>query len=78
VGSIDAGMIGAFVLFGIKASVVFPAILTFRAIFFWLPIVPGVIAYFQLRRTVAGWDAERHGRSHSYTSQSKVRPAEAR
>jgi uncharacterized protein (TIRG00374 family) len=77
VGSVDAGMIGAFVLFGINAKVVFPAILTFRAIFFWLPIVPGVIAYFQLRGTVAGWEAERRARSDGYTSQSKVRPAEA-
>jgi uncharacterized protein (TIRG00374 family) len=78
VGSIDAGMIGAFVLFGVKAGVVFPAILTFRAIFFWLPIVPGVIAYLQLRRTVAGWEAERGARRDGYTSQSKVKAAEAR
>jgi uncharacterized membrane protein YbhN (UPF0104 family) len=77
VGSVDAGMIGAFVLFGINAKVVFPAILTFRAIFFWLPIIPGVIAYFQLRGTVAGWEAERRARSDGYTSKSKVRPAEA-
>ncbi len=80
VGSIDAGMIGAFVLFGFDARDVFPAILTFRAIFFWLPIAPGVIAYFQLRRTVAGWDDERERekrRTSGYTSKSKVRPAEA-
>ena len=79
VGSVDAGMIGAFVLFGIKAKIVFPAILTFRAIFFWFPIVPGVIAYFQLRHTVAGWDAERDlkRREDGYTSKSKVRAAEA-
>jgi uncharacterized protein (TIRG00374 family) len=82
VGSIDAGMIGSFVLFGFGGSVVFPAILTFRAIFFWLPILPGVIAYFQLRRTVAGWDAERRAepeadRARGYTSESKVRTAEA-
>jgi uncharacterized protein (TIRG00374 family) len=77
VGSVDAGMIGAFVLFGIQAKIVFPAILTFRAIFFWLPIVPGVIAYFQLRRTVAGWESERNARKDGYTSESKVRAAEA-
>src|SRR4051794_30999077 len=77
VGSVDAGMIGAFVLFGIQAKIVFPAILTFRAIFFWLPIIPGVIAYFQLRRTVAGWESERNARKDGYTSESKVRPAEA-
>ncbi|HEY1358569.1 MAG TPA: lysylphosphatidylglycerol synthase transmembrane domain-containing protein [Thermoleophilaceae bacterium] len=79
VGSIDAGMIGAFVLFGLDAKDVFPAILTFRAIFFWLPILPGVVAYFQLRHTVAGWDEEREQkrRPKGYTSESKVRTAEA-
>jgi uncharacterized protein (TIRG00374 family) len=69
VGSVDAGMIGAFVLFGIPAaSVVFPAVLTYRVIAFWLPIPPGIIAFFQLQRTVAGWRVE----TRSYTSKSKV------
>jgi uncharacterized membrane protein YbhN (UPF0104 family) len=68
VGSVDAGMIGAFVLFGIPAGIVFPAVLTYRVIAFWFPIPPGVVAFFQLRRTVARWEAERQG----YTSESKV------
>jgi uncharacterized protein (TIRG00374 family) len=68
VGSVDAGMIGAFVLFGIDSGVVFPAVLTYRVIAFWLPIPPGIVAYFQLRRTVAAWEAERG----VYTSESKV------
>jgi uncharacterized membrane protein YbhN (UPF0104 family) len=74
VGSVDAGMIGAFVLFGIDESVVFPAVLTYRVIAFWLPIPPGIVAFFQLRGTVAGWEAERARTSASqgYTSQSKV------
>jgi uncharacterized protein (TIRG00374 family) len=59
VGSVDAGMIGAFVLFGIDESTVFPAVLTYRVIAFWLPIPPGIVAFFQLRGTVAGWEAER-------------------
>jgi uncharacterized protein (TIRG00374 family) len=67
VGSVDAGMIGAFVLFGIDESTVFPAVLTYRVIAFWLPIPPGIVAFFQLRNTVAGWEAER-----LYTSESKV------
>lgn len=70
VGSVDAGMIGAFVLFGIPSDIVFPAVLTYRIIAFWLPIPPGVVAYFQLRRTVAGWEGER--RKKGYTSESKV------
>jgi uncharacterized protein (TIRG00374 family) len=67
VGSVDAGMIGAFVLFGIDEATVFPAVLTYRVIAFWLPIPPGIVAFFQLRNTVTGWDRER-----AYTSESKV------
>ena len=69
IGSVDAGMIGAFVLFGIPKEIVFPAVLTYRVIAFWLPIPPGLVAYFQLRRTVARWEEERG----VYTSESKVK-----
>jgi uncharacterized membrane protein YbhN (UPF0104 family) len=34
-------------------------VLVFRALTFWLPMVPGAIAYFQLRGTVDRWRAER-------------------
>jgi uncharacterized membrane protein YbhN (UPF0104 family) len=51
-------MIGAFTLFGIDESVVFPAVLTYRVIAFWLPIPPGIVAYLQLRRTVGRWRRE--------------------
>ncbi len=68
VGSVDAGMIGAFVLFGVDSGIVFPAVLTYRVIAFWLPIPPGIVAYFQLRGTVTRWEKERQG----YTSESKV------
>jgi uncharacterized protein (TIRG00374 family) len=74
VGSVDAGMIGAFVLFGIDESTVFPAVLTYRVIAFWLPIPPGIVAFFQLRNTVAGWEHKRRDASArgDYTSESKV------
>ncbi len=58
VGTVDAGMIGAFVLFGIPAATVFPAVLVFRLVSFWLPIPVGIWAYVQLRRTVHGWARE--------------------
>ncbi len=58
VGAVDAGMIGAFVLFGIPETTVFPAILVFRLVAFWMPIPPGIIAFFQLRKTVQRWEAE--------------------
>jgi uncharacterized membrane protein YbhN (UPF0104 family) len=74
VGSVDAGMIAAFVLFGIDEATVFPAVLCYRVIAFWLPIPPGIVAFFQLRATVAGWDRERADgvAAGLYTSQSKV------
>ncbi|MEA2347407.1 MAG: putative heme transporter [Thermoleophilaceae bacterium] len=67
-GTVDVGMIAAFLLFGVPGEIVFPAVLTYRVMSFWLPIPPGVVAYFQLRRTVAGWREER------YTIKSKVTP----
>lgn len=75
VGSVDAGMIGAFVLFGMPTEVVFPAVLAYRVIAFWLPIPPGIVAFVQLRKTVAGWQGERDRvrASRGYTSESKVR-----
>jgi uncharacterized protein (TIRG00374 family) len=58
VGAVDAGMIGAFVLFGLPEETVFPAILIFRLVSFWMPIPPGIVAFFQLRNTVRRWEAE--------------------
>lgn len=58
VGAVDAGMIGAFVLFGIPENAVFPAILIYRLVAFWMPIPPGIVAFFQLRKRVARWEEE--------------------
>jgi uncharacterized protein (TIRG00374 family) len=58
VGAVDAGMIGAFVLFGLPEETVFPAILIFRLVAFWMPIPPGIVAFFQLRKTVHRWEEE--------------------
>jgi uncharacterized protein (TIRG00374 family) len=58
VGSVDAGLIAAFLAFGLPSSAVFVAVLTYRVIAFWLPIPPGIVAYFQLRRTVNRWRTE--------------------
>src|SRR5215210_2202380 len=69
VGTIDAGMIGAFLIFGQPGDIIFPAVLAYRTIAFWVPVPPGVVAYFGLRRTVSRWESERE---EGYTSQSKV------
>jgi uncharacterized protein (TIRG00374 family) len=81
VGAVDAGMIGTFVLFGVPSAEVFAAVLIYRLIAFWLPIPPGVVAFLQLRRTVARWQrgaapavgiADRAGAPGAITSESKV------
>ncbi len=54
-GGVEGGMIGAFAAFGVNLDLAVLAVLSYRAISFWLPTVPGAVAYFQLRRTVARW-----------------------
>jgi uncharacterized membrane protein YbhN (UPF0104 family) len=58
VGGVDGGMIGAFLAFGVDPATAVLAVLSYRAIAFWLPTLPGLIAYFQLRRTMGEWKAE--------------------
>ncbi|MBJ7329951.1 MAG: flippase-like domain-containing protein [Solirubrobacteraceae bacterium] len=59
VGGVDGGMIGAFAALGVDAGTATVAVLVYRAFAFWLPTIPGAIAYFQLRHTVQGWRDER-------------------
>ena len=73
VGAVDAGMIGAFSIFGVDNSVVFPAVLTYRVIAFWLPIPPGIVAFVQLRSTVAQWEQERGESAASVATLQKVK-----
>lgn len=87
VGAVDGGMIGAFLIFGVPAATVIAAVLIYRLIAFWLPVPPGIVAFFQLRGTVARWEEEgrpaieddvpgaempRPSASPSITSESKV------
>lgn len=58
VGAVDAGMIGVFVLFGFPEAEVFAAVLVYRLMAFWMPIPPGVVAFFQLRKRVKVWKSQ--------------------
>jgi uncharacterized protein (TIRG00374 family) len=55
IGGVDGGLIGAFAAFGVSVGLAVPAVLTYRLFAFWLPSIPGAIAYFQLRRRVSEW-----------------------
>jgi uncharacterized membrane protein YbhN (UPF0104 family) len=57
-GGVEGGMIGAFAAFGVNFNLALLAVLSYRAISFWLPTPLGVGAYIQLRRTVARWRGE--------------------
>ena len=58
IGGVEGGMVGALVAFGVDPGLAVLAVLAYRGFAFWLPIVPGAIAFFTLRRTVVGWEAE--------------------
>jgi putative heme transporter len=59
IGGVDGGMIGAFSAFGVPVQVSIVSVLAYRAFAFWLPTLPGGVAYLQLRRTVHRWEADR-------------------
>jgi uncharacterized protein (TIRG00374 family) len=65
IGGVDGGMIGAFSAFGVDVELSIVAVLAYRAIAFWLPTLPGAVAYLQLRRTVNRWRAA--SQAPSYT-----------
>jgi uncharacterized protein (TIRG00374 family) len=54
VGSVDGGLIATFVAFGVEPGLAIVAVLTYRAFAFWLPTLPGALAYVQLRRRFGG------------------------
>ena len=69
IGGVDGGMIGAFTAFGVPVQLAVVAVLAYRGFAFWLPTLPGAVAYLQLRRTVARWQSSeaRTSEAASYT-----------
>ena len=74
IGGVEGGMIGAFAAFGVNLELATLAVLSYRAISFWLPTFPGAIAYFQLRRTVAAGARKRRSEARGRSARS---PGEA-
>jgi uncharacterized membrane protein YbhN (UPF0104 family) len=61
IGGVEGGMIGCFLALGVNASAAIIAVFAYRAISFWLPTLPGLLAYLQLRRRVSGWRSAESG-----------------
>jgi len=49
-GGIDGGLIGTLIVYDIPAAPVAAAVLAYRVILFWLPLLLGAIAFISLRR----------------------------
>jgi uncharacterized membrane protein YbhN (UPF0104 family) len=64
-GGVEGGMIGALAAFGVDFKLAVLAVLSYRAISFWLPTPLGAVAYLQLRRTVSRWRDEQSARAAS-------------
>ena len=50
IGGIDGGLFGALVCLGTPAAATAAAVLAYRVILFWLPLIVGAIAFLSLRR----------------------------
>jgi uncharacterized protein (TIRG00374 family) len=55
-GGVDGGMIGALIALGAAAPVTIAAVVVYRLISCWIPTLPGLAAYLQLRRRIGDWD----------------------
>jgi uncharacterized membrane protein YbhN (UPF0104 family) len=51
-GGIDGGLIGALIVYGIDPAAAAAAVLVYRVILFWVPIVMGAPAFWSLRRSL--------------------------
>jgi uncharacterized membrane protein YbhN (UPF0104 family) len=54
IGGIDLGLIGTLVVYGAPAATTAAAVLAYRVILFWLPLILGAIAFAALRRNMPG------------------------
>jgi uncharacterized protein (TIRG00374 family) len=54
IGGIDGGLIGTLIVYGAPAAGTAAAVLAYRVILFWLPLVAGAIAFTALRRDMPG------------------------
>jgi uncharacterized protein (TIRG00374 family) len=51
-GGIDGGLIGTLIVYGIPAAPAAAAVLVYRVILFWLPLLAGAVAFISLRRAL--------------------------
>ncbi len=50
IGGVEGGMIGALIAFNVPGGLAIVSVLSYRAFSFWLPTIPGAIAYISILR----------------------------
>jgi uncharacterized membrane protein YbhN (UPF0104 family) len=55
IGGVEGGMVGVFVACGVPLSAAIVGTIAYQVISTWLPVLPGLGAYFSLRRRVGRW-----------------------
>jgi uncharacterized protein (TIRG00374 family) len=58
IGGVEAGLVGALVLYGVALTPATAAVLAYRAIALWVPALLGAVAFVALRRTLRNEAAE--------------------
>jgi uncharacterized membrane protein YbhN (UPF0104 family) len=62
VGGIDGGLIGTLIVYGAPGAATAAAVLLYRVILFWIPLLTGAVAFASLRKALA--DDERQDLCH--------------
>lgn len=52
IGGVDAGLVGALVLYGTPAATAAVGVLAFRAVLLWVPAALGAMAFIALKRSL--------------------------
>ena len=52
IGGIDGGLLGTLVVYGTSAASTAAAVLLYRVILFWVPLLIGGVAFVSLRRSL--------------------------
>jgi uncharacterized membrane protein YbhN (UPF0104 family) len=74
IGGIDGGLIGTLIVYGTPAAGTAAAVLAYRVILFWLPLVAGGIAFASLRRDMPG-EGELASCAPAIAAQVRLTPA---
>lgn len=77
IGGVDGGLVGAFVIYGEPAGASFVAVLTYRVILFWLPLLIGALAFASMQRRFKEIEALKPLAPHAPTREGDVPPAPA-